>query len=237
MKNLKVCLAILPLFTIACSDEYTGEMTKNAHVEQSAKKLVIGPGNSANPFDIAGSIHNEILETLDQTDFNSQSIEDIAVLIDSISAIHPELVSLSSDSALSSRLPEIIWIVNNNDVMNDLLGASTLGGNAKISLISFVDSLLLATDDSYGDIHSMIVSYEASILNNSELTSNDKRIMLTTTSVVRYSVYEDKRKDKDWETGISRIAATTVAGAENNLVLALKMALTVGLCQDNNLSQ
>lgn len=235
MKNLKVFLAILPLLTIACSDEYTGEITKTARVEQSTKKLVIGPDNPANPFDSAGIIHNEIMETIEETAFNSQSIEDIAILIDSISAIQPELQLLSNDSTLSSRLPEITWIVNNKAAINDVLAASTLGVNAKTSFISFVDSLLLAIDKPYGDIHSMIVSYEASILNNSVLTSNDKRIILTTTSVVRYSVYEEKRKDKDWETGVSRIAAT-VAGAENNLVLALKMALTVGLCQDNNLS-
>lgn len=235
MKNLKVCLAILPLFTIACSEEYTDEIIETAHITGSAKKSDIGPDNAANPFDIAGSIHNEILETL-ETNFNSQSIEEIAILVDSVAAMYPGVVSLSNDSTLSTRLSEITWIVNSNNAIDEVLGASTLGVNARTSLLTFVDSLLLATDDPYMDIHSMIVSYEASVLTSSALTSNDKRIILTTTSVARYSIYTEKRKDKDWETGVSKIAAT-ILGAEEGIILGLKMALTIELCQNNNVTQ
>jgi hypothetical protein len=237
MKNLKVFLAILPLFTIACSEEYTSEIIETAHITGSAKKLGIGPDNSANPFDNAGSIHNKILEILDQTNFNSQSIEDIAILIDSVSAVYPpELVLLSSNPKLSNRLSEITSIVNSDNAINDVLTESTLGESAKTSLLTFVNSLVLTADNSYDDIHSMIVSYEAGILTNAVLTSDDKRIILTTTSVARYSIYTEKRKDKDWETGISKIAAT-VSGAEEGLVLGLKMALTIELYQNNNVTQ
>lgn len=235
MKNLKVCLAILSLFTIACSEEYTDEIIETAHITGSAKKSDIGPGNAANPFDIAGSIHNEILETM-ETNFNSQSIEEIAILVDSVVVMYPGVVSLSNDSTLTTRLSEITWIVNNNNAIDEVLRVSTLGVNARTSLLTFVDSLLLATDDPYIDIHSMIVFYEASILTNSALTSNDKRIILTTTSVARYSIYTEKRKDKDWETGVSKIAAT-ILGAEEGIILGLKMALTIELCQNNNVTQ
>jgi hypothetical protein len=237
MKNLKVCLAILPLFTIACSEEYTSEIIETAHITGSAKKSEIGPDNTANPFDNAGSIHNKILEILDETNFNSQSIEDIAILIDSVSAVYPpELVLLSSNPTLSTKLSEITWIINHNDAINDVLTESTLGESAKTSLLTFVNSLVLSTNNSYEDIHSMIVSYETGILTNTEFASNDKRIILTTTSVARYSIYTDKRKDKDWETGVSKIAAT-VSGAEVDLVLGLKMALIIELYQNNNVTQ
>ncbi|MBF7092618.1 hypothetical protein IUY40_13865 [Flavobacterium sp. ALJ2] len=237
MKNLKLCLAILPLFTIACSEEYTGEVIETAHKTGSAKKTDIGPDNTANPFDIAGSIHNEILETLEQTNFNSQSVEEIAILIDSVSAVYPpELVLLSSNATLSTRVSDIIWIVNSNNAIDDVLAVSSLGVNAKTSLLTFVNSLVLASDDPYEDIHSMIISYEAGILSNTEFTSDDKRIILTTTSVARYSIYGEKRKDKDWETGVTKIAAA-VSGAEECMVLGLKMALTVGLCHNNNITQ
>lgn len=242
MKNLKVWLVILPLFTIACSDEYTGEITETAHMTESAKRLTvsakrlgIGPDNPANPFDMAGSIHNEILGTLDETTFSSQSIEDITILIDSVSAVYPELVPLSSYSTLSTRLSEITWIVNNYDAINDVLVASTLGVSAKTSFLTFVNSLALIANNPYEDIHSMIVSYEESILTNTGFTTDDKRILLTTTSVVRYSAYRE-RKDKDWETSVTKIAAT-VSGAEQSLVLGLKMALIVGICKNSNITQ
>lgn len=235
MKNLKVWLVILPLFTIACSDEYTGEIAKTARMTASAKTSGIGPDNPANPFDIAGSIHNEILGTLNETNFSSQSIEDIIILIDSVSTVYPELVPLSSNSTLSTRISEITWIVNNYDAIDDVLAASTLGVRAKTSFLTFVNSLALTANDPYGDIHSMIVSYEESILANTGFTTDDKRILLTTTSVVRYSAYRE-RKDKDWETSVTKIAAT-VSGAEQSLVSRLKMALIVGICKNNNITQ
>lgn len=236
MKNLKVWAVILPLLTIACSDDYTSETTKTEHISNSAKKLSIQPDNAANPFDMAGSVHNEIMETLEQTNFNSQSIEQIAILIDSVATICPEIISLPNDTPLSSRLSEITWIVNSNNAVDDVLAVSTLSTIAKTNLVTFVNSLLLAAPAPYEDIHSMIVSYEAAVLNNSTFSTNDKRIILITTSVARYVIYSDERKDKDWETGVSRIAAT-VSGAEHGIVLGLKMALTIGLCQNNNVTQ
>lgn len=239
MKNLKAWLIILPLSTIACSDEYTGETsetTETAQIIGSTKKSGIGPGNPANPFDLAGTVHNEILEALDETSFNSQSIEDIAVLIDSVSTSYTELALSSNYPALSTRLVEITWIVNNDNAIDGVLATSTLGLNARTSLMVFIDSLLLSADNPYEDIHPIIVSYEADILANNSFTSNDKRIILTTTSVVRYSVYERKRKDKDWETSVTNIAAT-VSGAEQDLLVGLKMALTVGICKTNNITQ
>lgn len=242
MKKLNVLMAILPLFTIACSEEYTGEiietvqLKETVHAARSAKESGIGPTNDANPFDIAGSIHNEILQTFDQTNFNSQSIEEIAFLIDSIASVNSGIISLSNDAALSSRLSEITWIVNSDNAIDEVLAVSALSGNAKASLLTFANSLLLMTADSYENIHSMIVFYEASVLSNSTFTNNDKRIILTTTSVARYSIYIEKRKDKDWETGVSKIAAT-VSGAEQGVILGLKMALTIELCKNNTITQ
>jgi hypothetical protein len=236
MKNLKVLLAILPLFTIACSDDYTGETTEITHITKSVKKSGIGPGNSANPFDIAGSMYYEILDIIGETDFNSQSIQQIAIVVDSVSAAHPELMPLSSNSTLSGRLSELTLIINNENAIDDVLAACTMDVSARANFITFVNSLPLVAADPYEDIHSVIVSYEAGVLANTGFSDEDKRIILTATSVARYSAYEKKRKDKDWETNVTSIAAT-VCGAEQNLVLGLKMALTVELYQSTNLTQ
>lgn len=237
MKNLKVLLAILPLFTVACSDDntddYTGKTTEIAYLNESAKKSGIGPGNPANPFDTAGIMHNEILDIIGDTGFNSQSIEEIAILIDSVSAAHLELMPLSSDYNLSGRLSEITWIVNNENAITDVVTACTMGLSAKANFITFVNNLPLVANDPYDDIHSVIVSYEAGVLANTGFSNEDKRIILTATSVARYAAYEKKRKDKDWETNVTSIAAT-VSGAEQNLILGLKMALTVEIYQSND---
>jgi len=237
MKNLKVWLVFLPLLTIACTDDSSTEITETAQEFKGVKKKVgISPRNTANPYDLAGSAHNDILDIIDDTSINSYSIEDIAAVIDSISALNPDLALFPNDTTVSSKLSEITWIVNDNDAITEVLTTSTLGNSAKSSLTSFVNSLLLATDDPYEDIYAMIVGYETNVINSTGFTSEEKQILLTTTSVVRYSVYRKKREDKDWDTSVGNIAAT-VSGAEEGLVLGLKMAVTVGLCQNHNITQ
>ncbi|OXB07798.1 hypothetical protein [Flavobacterium pectinovorum] len=235
MKNLKVWLAFLPLLAVACTSESASEAT-TSHLKTSAKTTTIGPANPANPFDLAGSIHNEILESLDGMDFNPQSAADVANAVDSISSLYPELVTLGGNSSLAARLDEINLLVSCEDPLEQVFTASSLEASARDSFSTFVSSLLLSADSPYEDIRTSIVSYEAFVLDSSEFTSEDKRIILTTTSVVRYSASRKKRKDKDWETSVTSIAAT-VLGAEECLALGLKMGVTVGLCQNENVSQ
>lgn len=236
MKNLKVWILILPLFTMACSEEYVEKTTETAYKSKSMKKSGIEPGNIDNPYDSAGIIHNEILEILDDTDFNSMSVEDITILIDSVSAAHPEMISLTDDAALSSRVTQITAILNHSNPLNSVLAESSLGVSAKASFSTFLNSLLLVADSPYAEIHPIIVSYETTVLNSTVFSANDKRIILTASSVARYSVAEKKRKDKDWETSVTNIVAT-VSGAESNTTLGLKMAATVGICENNNVTQ
>lgn len=235
MKNLKAWLLILPLITIACSDEYTEQTVEPAYKSKSSKKSAIEPANAANPYDTAGMLHNEILEILDETSSNSQSIEEITILIDSVSAVHPELILLATDSTLSSSVSEITWIINTNDPANDVLAASTLSISAKASFLSFLNSLLLVADSPYEDIHPVIVSYEASVISSTLFSTTDKRIILTASSVARYSVAKKKRKDQDWDTSVTNIVAAA-CGAEQNSALGLKMAAAVGIYQNTHVT-
>ena len=235
MKNFKIWLVILPLLTTACSDEYVTDKTESSQ-GNLMKKSDPEPGNSANPYDLAGSVHNAILETLDSTDLDSLSIEDVAYLVDSIAIVQTELAHLPAASALSTKITEITWLVNDEDAIEDVLELSPLGSSAQTSLGTFINSALLLANAPYKDIYSMITGYEATVLSSAGFTNNEKRIILTTTSIVRYSFYRKKRKDKDWETNVGNIAAT-VSGAEEGTVMGLKMAVTVGACINNNIDQ
>lgn len=233
MKNLKAWLVILPLITIACSDEYKEQTIESAYKSNITKKSTIGPANTANPYDSAGILHNEILEILEETASSSQSIEEITILIDSVSAVHPDLMSLSNNPTVSSMASEITWIVNTSDQATDLLGALNLSTNARASFQVFLNSLLLAADSPYEDIHPIIVSYETSVIASTSFSSADKQIILTASSVARYSVARKKRKDQDWDTSVTNIVAAA-SGAEQNSVLGLKMAATVDIYQNTH---
>ena len=238
MKNLKVLAAILPLISASCSDEYTGEATETANVVNAiTKKSGVTPNNALNPYDFTGQMHNDILADLENTDLNLHSIPFIANAVDSVYSSNPGIISLSSGNPLlTARLLEITAMVNNNNLLPSVLAASSMRTPARISLSTFIDSLTLDHDHPYEQIYNQIISYEAAILANTEMNISEKRIILTTTSVVRYSSYEKKRKDKDWETSVTSIAAT-IAGSDECPALAIKMAAMVGLCKNNNIVQ
>lgn len=236
MKKLKLWLVILPMSAIGCSDENSGERKATSQTEMqqtssSSKTSRLDSDNPANPFDRAGKIYSKILDTLDHGNFQLHCIKDAAVLIDSVSKSYPELNELSAD-VFSKKIPEITWIINNNNHLDAMLLNSNLGAEAQSSILLFERSLMLSADYSYKGVYSMIVSYEESIQEEERFSSEDKRIMLTTASIVRNSV-KRKRKDKDWETSVTKISAS-VLEADQDFVLSIKMALTVGICQKYN---
>lgn len=240
MKKLKLWLVILPVFTIGCSDEYTNQKIETSQATRSFKTSDLTTQKSVDPFDRAGEIYNNILDTLDRSSFNPHSIAEVVRLVDSVSKQYSELDLLSTETILSKRLSEIKWILNHKDASNDavinkMLTRATIREDARKSFSLFVKSLMPRADDPYENVRLMILSYEKYVMDNTEFNSDEKRILLTTTSVVGYSV-DRKRKDKDWETSITKIAAT-VSGANQDIVLSLKMALTVGICQKKNITQ
>lgn len=76
---------------------------------------------------------------------------------------------------------------------------------AKISFSRFINSLLFLskTEGRYEVLYDFIVAFEASVLTDETFRENDKEVILTISSVVRYETYEEsitppKNKDPDW---------------------------------------
>lgn len=233
MKNLKAWLMILPLLTIACSEETSEPKSLENQSYYDAHRLDREASNISNPFDIAGEAHNAVLETLNETYLDSLSVQDVAAIIDSISSPHLGLAVFPLNISSPSRLLQIDWLINEEDPIQEVFNYSSLGFTAQLNLKSFISSILLESENSFEEIYDSIVHYEDTILNCVQFTTEEKQILLVTTSIIRYSFYYKKRKDKDWETNVGNIAAA-VLGGEDGLVLAVKMALAVGICQNNN---
>ncbi|ABQ06048.1 hypothetical protein [Flavobacterium johnsoniae] len=233
MKNFNLLLAILPFFTIACSPEPS---SGNAEYAQAAKNLEENHSdaeNLDNPYDAAGSFYSKILDIMDTDSLELNSVEHAAVMIDSIADTYPELDGTANDAVLHRRLHQLTAIIASESTMDDILPSSILGQEARTSLMQLEGLLTMHADDPYEALYAQIVSYEQDVLGNSSLSTGDKQILLITSSVVRYST-ERKRKDKDWETSVTRIAQTVFA-SEDNVVLGLKMAAAVGICQKHSI--
>jgi hypothetical protein len=107
-----------------------------------------------------------------------------------------------------------------------------------LSLTAFITSFELCFHAGYesDDLYEKVIDYETTVLQNSGFTANDKRVILTTTSITRHSSYLARKKpkkntDPDWTILIGNIVAA-VDGAEDGAANAVVAALVAGIAQN-----
>ena len=242
MKNISLCLVIFPLLIISCtadnidtSDNSTDSNVNSKKLEKSARLVEnLTPENPANVYDLAGKLHNDILDTYLEGSYQYNTISQISQQIETIAVANNDLALLNFATNVPVNLEEIQAIVNNPEAeLDEAIVNSSMTNAAKGSLSSFMNAALLWENEEYGTIYQSIVSYESSVMTNSQFSSEDKRIILTTSSIARYSLYYSKeRKDKDWETSVgNRVGGAS--GALDQSLTAIKMALITGISQNN----
>lgn len=186
--------------------------------------------NNTNPYDTIGKIQNYILDIYLSANHSHSTIEEINEEIQTI-------VNTYGNSFIGSSVQQSLTVGNQiinpfnttESSLSTIIANSQLTNQAKVSLSGFITSLFLLVEEEYKDIHDFVVSYELSVINNSEFNDEDKRIILTTSSLSRYSFYyEKKRKDKDWETSVGNIMAG-LSGALENSLTAVNSALVTGI--------
>lgn len=216
MKNLLVMLVIIFSLLVSCTNENIDE--KTTLVENSLSKTkprhsgkmiqTTSPENPDNPYDIAGKIHNDILDSYLTASYPFTTIVQISHKVDSISALNNDFTNL--ETTLPLNFGEIQETYNTPQrKLEQAIANSGMTNAAKICLANFMDSIALGETGEYELLHPSIISFETSVISNTQFTAEDKRIILTTSSIVRYSIYYKKeRKDKDWETSVGNRAGT-----------------------------
>ena len=200
MKKVFLFLAILMCYSIAlmlqsCSTDSESTIAnapissdkKKQYTKYNSKSSCVIPANTSNPYDEAGKRLYKQKSYLIIQNLQKGSI------INRVNSRNTNSISSGKISlTLSNSLSEIIanW------------DASV---EAKLSFSQFINSLLLLskTEERYEILYDFIVAYEASVLINEMFIENDKEVILTNSSVVRYETYEEsitppKNKDPDW---------------------------------------
>lgn len=191
------------------------------------------PENPQNPIDIAGKIHNDILDAYLSANYQFNTIEQISQKIDSISGLNIDYKNLEAN--VTPKFYEIQNITDNpQDALEMAISGSMMASNAQSCLSNFIVSLNVWETNEYDFIYRHIVSFENSVINNPQFNSREKNIILTTSSIARYSLfYSRKRKDKDWETSVgNRVGA--VQGAMVNPATAVNRSIIAGLMTQNS---
>ncbi|WP_281225426.1 hypothetical protein [Flavobacterium aquiphilum] len=190
----------------------------------------MSPENPANIYDLAGKLHNEILDVYLTGNYTYTTIAEINQQIEAISASNGDLTLLNSQPSQPVNLVEMQDIVDNPQAkLEEVISNSTMTNEAKTSLSNFMNDVLLWENVPYEEIYQSIISYESSVMDNVVFTDEDKRIILTTSSITRYSLYYDEeRKDKDWGSSVgNRVGG--VSGAIENSSEAVKCSLIIGI--------
>jgi hypothetical protein len=241
MKNTSLWLVILPLLIVSCtSDSFNDtERIENKVGNEKSGKLNrtmrnLSPENSANAFDIAGKLHNDILEIYLAGNYHYATIAEVNQQIENIVAANTNLSAFNLDGNSAVDLDQINEIITNpQSKLEDVIANSSMTSIAKLSFFNFMNTVTTLEREEYESIYQTIVSYESSVMIDPQFTSEDKRIILTTSSVVRYSLYFAKdRKDKDWDSSVGNRAGG-ISGALENSSTAVTRSLVTGILINN----
>jgi hypothetical protein len=233
MKNFLI--SMLAVLALSCTNDYAREDSisnfkkKDAHTKKNAG---LNPENTANAYDIAGKIHNDLLDAYLSGNFSNQTINNVSSKIDSISFLNSDLQNLPS--YYPANLQEIQGIVDSPEVqLEQIIANSSMSNVSKNCLSELMSSAALWQNSDYEAVHPSILSFEGSVINNQQFTAEEKRIILTSSAITRYSLYyASERKDKDWETSVgNRVGA--VQGALSNSATAVTRSLLAGILSGN----
>lgn len=155
-----------------------------------------------------------------------------------VSAQNETFVSLSTSSYSidSTTLSSLIGKISCCSV--EVIENSLATDEAALSLQSFISTLVPLCDeeDDYNIIYSFITSYENTVLGSKNIPASDKQVILITTSIIRYSTYERKKRpkkntDPEWDLMIGNIIGS-VDGASEGIEAAVLKSLLCGIVEN-----
>lgn len=242
MKSYYLCLFLLPLF-ISCSnssDSVSLDSTNDV-VHRYDQLIDTIPINNANPYDLAGQIHNELLFSYYYENTLPLTLTGIINTSTSIANTTPSFIQLiQARPYLFNASGRVAYIISHLDsCQSEIINASLETESGKTSLRNFIRSLLslCETEDDFAVIYKYVIAYEDGVLNDKMLTDKDKKVILTTTSIARHSAYARKKKpkknnDPEWLLMVGNIMAAT-EGATESTEEAVMRSLITGIVENN----
>lgn len=241
MKFFILCLVVFP-FCMSCSDASDSSFvsaTTNANTYLFTNKVGdVSPANPLNPFDVAGQVHTELYAAYYEDDSLAVELSDVINRVLIVSNQNETFVSLSTSSYSidSTTLSSLIGKISccSAEVIENSLATD----EAALSLQSFISTLVPFCDEEadYSIIHSFITSYENNVLESKNIPVLDKQVILITTSIIRYSTYERKKRpkkntDPEWDLMIGNVIGS-VDGSSEGIEAAVLKSLLCGIVEN-----
>lgn len=194
------------------------------------------PYNSYNPYDYAGRIHDELLHMYYAQDSIPNTTAGACTSVEELAASHEDFHFIQPTDYQSSSVLRVSAIMANGaTAISTAIDNADMSIEGEINLSRFVDDFtdVYNEEEDYSEIYNLIIGYENEVLTSNTLTSSDKKIILVTTSILRFSSLAAKKrpkknKDPAWEILICHIAGT-IEGASSSVAEAITMGLVSGI--------
>lgn len=192
--------------------------------------------NIANPYDHSGLLFDELFSDYYLADTLPSSTVDIVDRINRIAGENGTFQSLKSiDYTAPTAASTTSSLACGLNCVADFIANSSLSMKGRLELATFINSVvpLANNNGNYQDVHSFIVAFEDTTLNDPLLTLMDKEVLLITSSISRFSAYRTtkkpkKKEDPEWDLLVTHLTAGA-SGAELNVCAASARALATGI--------
>ena len=238
MKIFPLCLLLLIVTSCSQPDDHTPsqEPLTQTQLYRTAENPA---GNSANPFDLAGQVHDELFVSYFSQPALFFDINGVATKVESLAAANTHFGSLAGAASTRTTATRTqAWIGHETCAATDAVSTASLGQSAKNSMSQFINTLLSMnrTVSDFDSFYTFIESYEAGVLSNPTFTAYEKERLLTMSSICRYSTYRGKKKpkkntDPEWDHIVFSIAGG-IDGGERSAAESVVDALTAGIVQN-----
>ncbi|WP_343590843.1 hypothetical protein [Flavobacterium sp.] len=216
MKNLS--FIALFLISTACSTDSIEQNTSTA--QNTAKKTNlsgVAASNSFNPYDNVGESYLLLLDNYDVFHPKpSNSIDAKEVL---------ETIGTGMGILNASYIPESLQSIAavqqlSIDDLSLAISQSGLSTQAQGMLLNCISGLLLLKeqDAAYDEAYAFLIAFESQVI-SSNLSAEEKQILLSTLSIVRYDIYNGsarKGKDRDWELSVGNFVSTAYGAKQSS---------------------
>ena len=241
MKNVTCFIASAVLMLFSCSTDDTFYHNEEDVSKSLSRQLPPPPYNDSNPYDLIGKIYREALDSYLKTGGHADPNQ-----------LGGEMASPFLDHArLPGKRPATpAHQMNKLDVATDdpwhtleeIIVNSHLTPGAQASLLNFIETVLALQYDGYEILYTYITEYDSLIMDHSDLTKEDKRVILTFSSLVRHNAHftirttEEEDPDDDWDNMVANMIdfilmaiEDTLEGTANAMALSLDRTTLITL--------
>jgi len=228
-------ICLLSLVITGCSHDSVliEPATETAKLTSYAKKSLDSPANPANDKDYTGLIYNRILDAYYALPASSRNLQQIITIGEQLAFADSGFLALngvSSYEPISDSAIEAYTTLYGPDIESYLSESYGLAARETYSEITVELGMLKANKATYDEVYAYLITIEGEVLDNPAIPDDEASAILTTSSLLRYGLYNDKkrkRRDRDWDWMTGNIAATANAALDSEAE-----AITVSFATD-----